>query len=541
MAFFMDPFFDHARFLADGEAIAALPPSGLNREVAVIGAGAAGLAAAYELLRAGLRPVIFEAGRRVGGRLESRPFTEPDGSPSPVFAEMGAMRLPLSSGLFFQYANRFGLRHAPFPNPLTVPTLVHYQNQSTLCHGPAGLSEQFARINTMWQRLLETLVAPLQEQISNGDLACARTTWQSYLQRFSDVTFFKAVKDLLPWGNTDVDRFGALGLGTGGFGPLYPLTFMEIMRVLAHRLESDQRLMLDGVEKLADAFLGDTVETPLGRRTLRRDSTLLLEHAVTGLRVCPATREVEVLVGSRGSGRRFPAVIVATTAPAMDLMGLTLLGGTGEATVLQADERSAIRRLHHIASSKLFIRTRTKFWLDREGRSRPGMPQVVLTDELPKALYLFDYPHTDQGVVCVSYTWEADAVRLSPLDPQTRFRAFRRALADVHAGLASELEPLHQEVLQVDWHNEPFFHGAFKLNMPGQDADAASLAAQYLRCLEPERDPGVYLAGDSISWYGGWVEGALMSAINAACAVLHRLGARVRPGSPLEQKASYQY
>ena len=36
--------------------------------VAILGAGWAGLAAAVELVRAGLQPTVFEAARSVGGR-----------------------------------------------------------------------------------------------------------------------------------------------------------------------------------------------------------------------------------------------------------------------------------------------------------------------------------------------------------------------------------------------------------------------------------------------------------------------------------------
>ena len=74
-------------------------PAGLGRvpaerhgtEVAVIGAGISGIVTAVELMKLGLKPVIYEADR-IGGRLRSEPFKGGDGT----VAELGAMRFPPS-------------------------------------------------------------------------------------------------------------------------------------------------------------------------------------------------------------------------------------------------------------------------------------------------------------------------------------------------------------------------------------------------------------------------------------------------------------
>lgn len=41
--------------------------------------------------------------------------------------------------------------------------------------------------------------------------------------------------------------------------------------------------------------------------------------------------------------------------------------------------------------------------------------------------------------------------------------------------------------------------------------------------MNPATDKGIYLAGDGVSYSGGWTEGALQTAINCATAVACRL------------------
>lgn len=41
--------------------------------------------------------------------------------------------------------------------------------------------------------------------------------------------------------------------------------------------------------------------------------------------------------------------------------------------------------------------------------------------------------------------------------------------------------------------------------------------------MNPATDKGIYLAGDGVSYSGGWTEGALQTAINCATAVAYRL------------------
>ena len=83
---------------------------GRPKRVVIVGAGMAGLVAAWELARAGHEPIVLEARARVGGRVHTlrEPFT--DG----LYAEVGAMRIPRTHDLTLAYCERFGLRLTPF-------------------------------------------------------------------------------------------------------------------------------------------------------------------------------------------------------------------------------------------------------------------------------------------------------------------------------------------------------------------------------------------------------------------------------------------
>ena len=81
-----------------------------SRKVLVLGAGMAGLVAAYELSKLGHDITILEARSRPGGRVYTlrEPFA--DG----LYAEAGAARIPQNHDLTLKYVKEFGLPLEPF-------------------------------------------------------------------------------------------------------------------------------------------------------------------------------------------------------------------------------------------------------------------------------------------------------------------------------------------------------------------------------------------------------------------------------------------
>ncbi len=87
-----------------------LPIAPVPRKVVVVGAGVAGLVAAYELQRAGHEPIILEARHRIGGRV----YTMRDPFAAGLHAEAGAMRVPSAHKLTMAYIRKFQLQLLPF-------------------------------------------------------------------------------------------------------------------------------------------------------------------------------------------------------------------------------------------------------------------------------------------------------------------------------------------------------------------------------------------------------------------------------------------
>jgi NADPH-dependent 2,4-dienoyl-CoA reductase/sulfur reductase-like enzyme len=87
--------FSYDHYLANPAGLGAVPPELHGTEVAVVGAGLSGLVTAYELMKLGLRPVVYEADQ-IGGRQRSSGFPSAPG----VVADLGGMPVPVSGRAF---------------------------------------------------------------------------------------------------------------------------------------------------------------------------------------------------------------------------------------------------------------------------------------------------------------------------------------------------------------------------------------------------------------------------------------------------------
>jgi lysine 2-monooxygenase len=515
--------FDYAGYLARWGGLGTLPANRLGTKVAIIGAGTSGLCAAYELMKIGLEPVIYEATGRIGGRTWSKPAA----GDAKVVLEMGAMRVPKSHLTFQFYAKAFEIQTGAFPNPGTVDTMLCFDGTRDVWkHGsppPDYVRDLLSKLAFFFGPILTDLNLSQMPSMSRAEFV---DRWRFWVERYQDVDFLEALLGGNRWSSRELAVLGAIGAGTGGLEAQFRSTVLELLRAALGGWDQDQLVIGGpcgrGIQSLADSFWSQSVATACGQRALRglhampgEDASL--RPAVVAIRATPSRCGVEITDAS-GDVQVYPAAILTCTTRAAD-MTIRI-----DDALFSEKVWRAIRTMHYVESTRILCRSREKFW--HEGKICP----VTLTDRATRATYLLDYgPDVESGVCLLSYTWGDDSTKFLALDKAEQVKLCLSVLDELYDGgfPRDQLDDFEA----ISWQQERGFHGGFKLTFPGQYEHNMALFNQYKENVQSGSKDGLFLAGEGVSWAGGWIEGALQSGLNAAFAVLRLLGGATAPES----------
>lgn len=356
--------------------------------VCLIGGGISNLAAAFELAKAGATVTLYEADSEVGGRLRS--LSNPVDKQN--IAEMGAMRFPPSEDLLYYYAKSLGFGFmAGFPDPGVYPTVISYQGMVQEWMNKSSPPSGFETVYNGWtafcshgltkdgQKMLQS-ANTLQHWLKNPLLfgRDVHTAWQDYLNTFKYNTFLEGLQRIFgstaewdipgetQWTTDDFKRFGALGIGSGGFGPLYEVAFTTVFRLVPNGLETDQAIFCTpgqgdgnptpaGIQQLALALKAKAISS--GAKIVV-NSVADVESQDTGSVVVSVTTN-----GGASTRQTFNFVIIGVTTRTM---AINMSAGSNSSLFNGQSIIDGINDVHIISSSKLFIRTNL-FWETKVG------------------------------------------------------------------------------------------------------------------------------------------------------------------------------
>jgi monoamine oxidase len=446
---------------------------GPSRRVIVIGAGLAGLCAAFQLREAGHDVLVLEAQRRPGGRVHTlREFAED------LHAEAGAARIPDNHACTLKYVRHFGLELEPFM-PAGAP-VYHLRGRRLVVRPGAApdwplalTSPERARgLDGMREHGFGELLARLGDPTTRGwappELAALdRVTTTDLLRRegFSEDAIHLRRAAGGGWDDTVEPESALRRLRTVALEPP-GVTYAKIR---------------GGNDRLPYAFalrLADTIR--YGSPVVRIESS--------------GGESLRVVVDEPGGRQSLPADRVVVATPSTLLRRIEIVPPFSE------EKTRAIAELTYASSCKVFLQTRTRFW------AKEGLSGFGYTD-LAGYLQVWAQGHGQRGPrgLLVAYSKMAGARRFGELDEARRIGAAVDTVSQVHPELPGQVEG----GVSTCWDEDPWARGAWAMWRPGD-----------MTRLEPHvaRPEGrVHFAGEHTSpWPPGWMQSALESGERVA-------------------------
>jgi tryptophan 2-monooxygenase len=527
-AFGPDFPFAYDDWITSPAGLGTLPEDRLGTEVAIIGTGMAGIVAGHELMKLGVRPLLYESGK-FGGRLRSQAFEGTDG----VIAELGGMRFPVSSRAFYHYVDLVGLESRPFPNPLTEAagsTVINLEGTTEFARAADDLPPLYGEVAEAYHAALEEFAgfSELQRAVRERDARRLKELWDPIAQAWDERTFYDFVLSSKAFSGLSFrhrEVFGQVGFGTGGWDSDFPNSMLEILRVNLLELDDNQRFIVGGVENVLHRLWrlpaacrhwpeGTSLAGLNGGATLGR-ATRIERNGAGGLTV----------VDQWGNARDYAAVLVTCQSH------LLTTSVSVEESLFDHKLWMALDRTRYMQAAKSFVLVDRPFWNDIDPRTGRPVLSMTLTDRITRGTYFFDNGPDRPAVICLSYSWMTDALKVLPLGPERRVELALAALDRIYPGVDIRSH-IRGTPITVSWEADENFLGAFKGALPGHYRYNQRMYGHFVQKDLPEQERGIFLAGDGISWTPAWVEGAVQTSLNAVWGVLAHLGGTTSPDNP---------
>ena len=320
--------------------------------------------------------------------------------------------------------------------------------------------------------------------------------------------------------------FGQVGFGTGGWDSDFPNSMLEIFRVVMTNCDDHQHLVVGGVEQVPLGIWRHTPERcahwPEGTslRSLHRGAPR------TGVKAISRSADGHFSVTDNlGVTRTHEAVLVTCQS------WLLTTQIECEESLFSQKLWMALDRTRYMQSSKTFVMVDRPFWKDKDPETGRDLMSMTLTDRLTRGTYLFDNGDDKPGVICLSYSWMSDALKMLPHPVEKRVKLALDSLKKIYpkVDIASRIIG---DPITVSWEADPHFLGAFKGALPGHYRYNQRMYAHFMQQDIPGEQRGIFIAGDDVSWTPAWVEGAVQTSLNAVWGIMTHFGGSTHAENP---------
>jgi monoamine oxidase len=446
---------------------------GTPKKIVVVGAGLAGLAAAYELSGAGHDVTVLEARARTGGRVQTLRDQFSDG----LYAEAGAMNVYDTHDWTLKYIKLFGLA-LDASAPSTLASVVYMRGrrivakQGQAIDYPLDLTAEEKRLGRrgMWEKYVLSVVKDV------GDYDAP--SWPgAALLKYDRMTFTEFLRSQ----GASADAATLLGLGAiGAFGDgASTVSALVMLREIAHRSRIKQNYYIrGGTDLLPRAFAAK-----LSERIRYGAAVVGIEQDSNGVRVA------YLHAGARES---LSADRVVCAVP------FSILRRMKVSPDFTPEKRRAVEEMPYTSVARAYLQTSSKFWLEEglTGSATTDLSNMLVFDGAPG--------QSPRRGVIEAYFAGPQARRLTAMREGERLLSTLALVEKVHPRVRREFEVGATKC----WDEDEWARGAYAWYKPGQ---MASLLPHVAR---PEGR--IHFAGEHASSLFGWMQGALESGNRAA-------------------------
>ncbi len=472
---------------------AKMPREKETGSVAVIGAGLAGLTAAYRLAKQGVSVSVFEAGTRSGGRV----LTKKDFHAG-MFCEMGGELIDRNHSSLLGLARDLGVEIEGFPGEADDISETLYFSGGQI-YRDSDLNEAARPLVKIIRRDREKIFGNVEGETLDFRTAGKYPNSKAFDQQ-SLAEYFENLRGVDGWfkrlvGHAYVTEFGL---------ELHEQSALNIHLLIDFDLsdgefslfgDSDESLRVKGgnselIEKLTAAVVGNIGEIQYGNRLVSMEDT--------------GTKVRLQFLDPNGSTREFIADRVVCAMP------FSLLRSVEIRTPLSAPNALAVRRMAYGSHAKSILGTRDRFWR----KSHVGIPAFngSWVNDLSSQAY-WETSRGQLGSAGILSSFRGGAAGMKPLEWSSDHTLDTVVGGFLKPFAREDRARLGRTMLEakasIEWASSPFSLGSYFCPRPGDTTTLIGAAET------PEWGGRLVFAGEHTSSNYGYMDAAVESGIKA--------------------------
>lgn len=528
----LEDFENIKKLMRPPEPITDICPSGFarNTKVAIIGAGEAGLAAAFELRKTGCNITIFEASHRIGGRVCTYYFDRN----KKYYGELGPMYVPVSHETTWHYINLLKLNTSPFVNH-NDNTLFYIRDEraDNDVRGKSVSTSIYPKFNLtngekekkwlelekkIYQKYLNSLTPEIRKELieikDKYSMDIEEIDKLSYRRAYENSELSEAAISMLGYLKGSQQFFG-LSL-TEELQKNYTADSEYTYRITEGMINLPHSLYEALSDKLDYVYTDDLKESlghvefkmgcPIkGIYSKALENKIMLRYLDCGI--------------NKESLEEFDYVICAIPFSSLRRIEIEPL--------FTVTKMQAINEMNYETSQKTYLFLKERFW--ESGNAYQKILGGASFTDLPLISIYYPSDHAkpvankygkwalkpgskaeEPGVLLASYNWCQEANRLGNENPELLISDVIRYIEKIHNLPLNYINNNLIDYKSIIWSDVQYIWGAAALSKPGEKVLFSNAVTI------PEMKNRVFFAGEHISQKHGWQQGALQSGMISA-------------------------